>query len=319
MKQRIVSFDATILSTYQACERKFQLQFVENLFPSSKPPALEKGDLVHKMLEIYYALQLPDKRDLLQKEVFKALYDAQLLFDNLLENPELERIAEFAVNAGRFFAAKTDLPVEQCGEATYQFSEYYKQYRNDSWQPLAVEETGSKILYESEELKVVYNCKIDLIAQKASTIAPWDHKTYSRSKMTSSLSNQFIGYCWLLDLNHIVINKIGFQKTKPPGERFIREVIMYSDEQKQEWVANTVIWAYRFAKSEQLLEEYGVIDKNPGLHLLSANYTSCDKYSGCIYYPICSRKPEMRLMEIQNNYKVREPWDVAKLLEEGEV
>ncbi len=43
--------------------------------------------------------------------------------------------------------------------------------------------------------------------------------------------------------------------------------------------------------------------------------TSCDKYSGCIYMPICESDPALRERKITNDYVVGEEWDVAKALE----
>jgi hypothetical protein len=93
----------------------------------------------------------------------------------------------------------------------YQFKEYTTHFQHDEWQPLAVEEVGTKCLYEDEILKILYNFKIDLMAQKGHILAPWDHKTSSRRGTVNSLSNQFIGYAYGVGVNYVVVNKIGFQ------------------------------------------------------------------------------------------------------------
>jgi hypothetical protein len=214
-----------------------------------------------------------------------------------------EGLKIFSIQAGRFFATKLDLPIDELEECIFQFSSYCDYYAHDSWHPLAVEEVGSKILYESEDLKIIYNFKIDLIAEQGRIIAPFDHKTSKRRSEPSSLSNQFIGYCYGLGLNNIVINKIGFQKTLSPKERFNRFILTIDNDRINEWIQNTVYWC-------RLLQDYHTNNYWP------RNFTSCDKYSGCIYSKLCESSPEGRLYKIERDYKIEKPWDVAQGLEE---
>jgi PD-(D/E)XK nuclease superfamily len=306
MSQKIISIDSSILNVFQSCARKAKYSFVDNLHPPEKAEALEVGDLMHKMLEIYYSLQINSFKD---KELFKEIREAGISpFQSpqgLIDLPnvsDLPAIKDLSVKSARYFATKMSLPSEEVEETVFQFSEYADYYAHDSWCPLAVEEVGSKVLFESEDLKIIYNFKIDLIAEQGRTIAPFDHKTARRRQEPSSLSNQFIGYCYGLNLNSIVINKIGFQKTLTPKERFNRFILTISDERIKEWIDNTVWWVKRL---QDCLEfDYWPMD-----------LTSCDKYSGCIFMKLCESDPESRLYKIERDYKVEAPWDVAKHLE----
>jgi PD-(D/E)XK nuclease superfamily len=298
MSQKILSIDSTQLNTFQSCARKMKYNFIDNLRPPDKEEALERGDLIHKMLEVYYSLQL--KNFQFDTDVWEEIIASGIKSP---ESSNRATITEFAIKVGRYFATKMTLPVEEVEESIFQFREYCNFYIHDSWSPLAVEEVGSKVLFENEEYKFIYNFKIDLVAEQGRIIAPFDHKTSKRRSEPSSLSNQFIGYCYGLGLNNIVVNKIGFQKTLSPSQRFNRFILTIDDERILEWKRNTIRWCARLLEAQEH-DEWDM------------NLTSCDKYSGCIYMPLCETDPESRLYKIERDFKVEKPWDVAKVLEE---
>jgi len=297
MPQKILSIDGTILNTYQACAQKAKYSFIDNLRPPDKEESLERGDLMHKMLEIYYSLQLDNFS--FNTEVWRAISESGI---KAPKDKSLQETREFAIRAGQYFAIRMNLPAEEVDVVIYQFREYCIYYEYDSWHPLAVEEVGSKILYEDENYKLIYNFKIDLVAEKGLIIAPFDHKTSKRREEPSSLSNQFIGYCYGLDLNNIVVNKIGFQKTLTPQQRFNRFILTIDDDRIKEWIDNTIHWCFKIIESETT-------------NYWAKNFTSCDKYSGCIYSPLCEANPDGRENKIERDFKVETPWDVAKELE----
>jgi hypothetical protein len=298
MSQKILSIDSTILNTFQDCARKMNYSFIENLRPPTKAEALEKGDLMHKMLEVYYSLQLKnfDYETEVWKEILKSGIKAPV-------NPiNHTSIVTFSIEVGRYFSTKMTLPADEVDEAIFQFREYTTYYEHDSWSPLAVEEVGSKIFYENENFKFIYNFKIDLVAESGRIIAPFDHKTSKRRSEPSSLSNQFIGYCYGLGVNNIVVNKIGFQKTLSASQRFNRYILTIDDARINEWIENTISWCARILEAQE--------NNNWPM-----NFTSCDKYSGCIYQSLCETDPESRIYKIERDFKVEDPWDVAKELE----
>ena len=297
MTQKILSIDSQILNSFQSCARKMRYQFKDNVQPIEKAEALESGDLMHKMLEIYYSLGLDVFN--YETEVWKEIIDAGFTPP---EKRNFFSVKEFAVKIGRFYSSRMTLPIEDVEETIYQFNEYCEYYQHDSWHALAVEEVGSKILFENEELKIIYNFKVDLVAEQGKIIAPFDHKTARRRSEPSSLSNQFIGYCYGLGLNNIVINKIGFQKTLTPQQRFNRFILTIDDARIKEWITNTIHWCARLIESEES-------------NVYPMNLTSCDKYSGCIYSRLCESDPESRLFKIERDFKIGDQWDVASTLE----
>lgn len=297
MTQQIISLDSQMLSAYQSCEQAFNYQFIQNLRTMKKAEALEKGDLIHRLLEVGYCLKINN----INRENFRELSEAGLAAPQEVNH---DVIRNFCDKIAPFYATRMELPEEEYTEILFHFNEYWDFYRNDQWHPLAVEEVGSKVLYESEDLKIIYTFKIDLVAELGKTVAPFDHKTSKRRQQPNSMSNQFIGYCFGLNLNSIVINSIGFQKTLKPKERFNRFILPIDNARIEEWKRNTVLTVMRMKEAHE-----------SGLYLM--NFTSCNKYNeGCPYRPLCESSPESRLYKIDANYRIEETWDPAKKLEE---
>jgi len=300
---KTITLDSTILNTVSLCERRTHYQFIDAISPSIKGEALERGDLMHKMLEVYESLRcnLVD----MNNATWKSLIESGFELNSDTPDPQ-EFHKNYAISAARYFATKMDLPPDEIEEVIFQFEEYIEYYKYDPWDTLALESVGSKVLFESEELKVLYTFKIDRLAKRDQIIAPWDYKTSKRRSETSSLSNQFIGYAWATDSNYVIVDKIGFQKSLKPSERFQRIFLSYDEERIAEWQLNATKWAIVYAR---LLEGTDPLSN-------SMNLTSCDKFGGCIYRPICEKAPSAREWIISRDYVQGERWDPAKELEE---
>lgn len=291
---KTLTLDSTILNTISLCERRTKYQFIDGIQPSIKGEALERGDLMHKMLEIYEGLRC----GLVSPEspTWRTLFEAQL-------DAPTEDILPFSILAGRYFATKMDLHPDEIEATIFQFEEYQDFYKDDPWETLAVEEVGSKILYEDSEVRFIYTFKIDRLAKRDKIIAPWDYKTSKKRSETSSLSNQFIGYAWATDSNYVIVDKIGFQKTLSREERFQRIFLSYDAERIEEWRQNAIKFAWDY---------YELLNSPENA---SMNLTSCDKFGGCIYRPICEKAPSAREWIISRDFVQGEKWDPAKELE----
>lgn len=286
------SIDSQTLNMVQMCPRKTQYSFVYNLQPQEREESLEKGDLMHKMLEVYYSMRL-DSGPNLESPLWKELIVSGI--------PPGSNNVAVAIDAGMYFASMMSIPSEVSEEVIDQFKAYCDYYAHDEWHPLSVEEVGSKILYQDDDLTIVYNYKIDLIAEKGRIVAPFDHKTGSRRQEPSSLSNQFIGYCFAIGSNNIIVNKIGFQKTLKPAERFQRYILTIDEQRILEWQKNSIWWAMQYAQYWE--DKY-----------FPMNLTSCDKYSGCIFKRVCESDPDNRDWKLKRDFITVDQWDVAKAL-----
>ncbi len=279
---RTYAFDSTILNTLQNCGRKVKMEFIDNWRPSEKAEALEKGDLLHQMFATYY----------------RGKKNGRTKGD--IEHATL--IAE-AVAKAREASIPMSLSAAAVEEDIKQFKENIIYWQRDGWKVLEVEQSFSKVLYERpdtserEGIRILYEGIIDLIVEHPSPHGIYivDHKSASRKANPNKLSNQFMGYCWCLDMNQIIINKIGFQKTLPAAERFQRLFISYERELLKEWVQQAVYWAHVLV---------GYIDNN----YFPPNFTSCDKYSGCIFQQVCGTIPQVRDFKLQSFYYQGEPW-----------
>ena len=314
---KIFSLDSTILNTIQSCDLKNHYNFERHITTQTKAKPLEDGSLIHTCLEVYYGLIGGVVEE--ASDTWRALREAGI-YDKirLLYDLDWASKVRFAIEAGRFTATKMDLEPNDVELDLFQFKEYCEHYQHDGWHPLYVEEVGCKELYADEDLQIIYNFKVDLIAEQGHNVMPWDHKTSKKRSDPSSLSNQFIGYCFGLKKNHIVINKIGFQKTLSRAERFQRFTLTIDNDRIEEWRLNSAYWTIlHLAMSENEYEMYipklkAIKEK---LNHPIMNLTSCDKYSGCIYEEICSKNPQNRESTIDREYKIGQEWDVAKILE----
>lgn len=282
MAKKTLFIDSQILSTIMQCAKMTELRFIRNLGTETKPEPFERGDLLHKTFAHYY------------KEVQNGI--------------SRSFASSHALQFGREFAIKLQLDDIEINDILYQCSEYFLYYADESWEPVAVEQPFSFILYEDDDLKIVYGGVIDLVvAIQHMPILPVDHKSQKKRYDISDLSNQFMGYATALQVNNLVINKVGFQKTLPPNERFSRKTLSYTDERLHEWRVKTAVsWA------RQLIfhEETGI---------WPMNLTSCDKFAGCMYRnTVCRASPDVREYNIEKHYVIQEPWNPTAPLEKGD-
>lgn len=297
--QKIISFDSQILNSIQACPQKTFYNFVRGLQPMHKAAPLERGSLIHDMLEVYYSLigQCINQKNPIWAEMGAV---------GFTERPTTRaEAAQFAIEVGRWRLSLIELPISDGTEMLRHFKEYQEKYFNENWRPLAVERVGSIVLYEDENYKFIYNFKIDLIINDGSNILWVDHKTASRHSEPSSMSNQFIGYAYGLSIPYGIINRIGLQKTIGK-ERFQRIYMNYAKDRIDEWKQNTIESAFFLA---QCMEHQH----------WPMNLTSCDKYSGCIYEAVCSQPKIIRPLTIEKHYHEGITWDVANILKKEEV
>ncbi len=323
--QRLIEIDSQILNSIQNCQLKHEMQFEENLAPEDKAAPLEKGDLLHKMMELYDGLMAnrqnncvdltADTWSLLEES--KGFQGREDFLSSWATEINKRNVINFCIRAGQFFASKMAIDTETSDNVMFQFNAYCEFYTNDPWETLAVEGVGSAILFENAILKIVYTGKMDRVVQQGNIIAPMDHKSSERRGSVSSMSNQFIGYCFLLKVNHIIIDKIGFQKTLKPAERFQRFILHVDEERIEEWKNNTIltILTHLLATVEDSTEAelYFQILRSRRAPLM--NLTSCDKYSGCIYQKVCESNPGGRSWIKERDYIVRPKWDVGTMLE----
>lgn len=307
-KKNIV-LDASMFTSIMSCGRKTDLQYNRNFRPlGGSANSLETGSLVHKMLETYY------------KTIIGGVTRSEAI--------------GYAMTAGELyirgcrdcatFQASDEIPKPVCGHKPEEYPGlhqtppdsttkpnrtgwrdvmetmelYFNFWKNDHWVPLEVEVVKSEILYQDDEIRVLWKAKLDLIADTNQGIFPTDHKTMKQRRDTLTLNNQFTGQCLLMKTRQVFINKIGYQKTLKSAERFLRTPMSFSIDRLIEWQSEILpFWAYQYL-------QYHETETWP------PNFTNCEsKYGNCIFHKVCESDRHMREEELKINFRIGEKWN----------
>jgi len=302
-----VILDATILTTLMGCPRLADFRFNHNLESiNGKSNSLETGLIVHVFLEHFYRnTSRGMKRD---EAIGHAFTAAQLYIQG----------CKFCTG----FVPTQELPTPVCGHKVDQYpgvrntpkddegykigwsrvletcQEYVDFWRNDHWVTLDVERVMGEVLYEDEEIRVLWKSKIDWLVDNNEGIYSTDHKTMKQKRNNLSLNNQFIGQCIITKQRRMFINKIGFQKTLEPKEKFTRHAMSYSAARLIEWQSETLPY---YAKLLLMYAESGHFPPN---------YNNCEtKYGNCGFSDVCESDPNMRESEIKRLFVVGPEWN----------
>lgn len=302
-----VIVDATILSTIMGCPRLSDFRFNMNLQSiNGKSNSLECGSLVHVFLEYFYRnLMHGVKR---QDAIGFAFAAAETYIQgckvctNFMATPEImkppcgHKVNEFPglVNTPKDsegFKIGWAWVLETC-------QQYVDFWRNDHWTTLDVETVRGEILYEDDEIRIMWKAKLDWLVDTNQSISSVDHKTMKQRRNNLTLNNQFIGQALITKQRGVFINKIGFQTTLKPEEKFTRAMINYSAARLLEWQSETLPY---YAK---LLIMYAETGHFP------PNFTNCEgKYGNCAFHKVCESDPEMREFEIKKLFVVGPAWN----------
>lgn len=301
MKNLVLS--PSSLNEIQLCQRRFYFSRVLRRVPFIKAEPLVKGDLMHVLLENYYLHRMEDNNRL-------PIMDAM----------------EAATEKGRQHAITIDLPVVESENIIKVFHEYVDYYKEERWVPIAVEQPFSKVLYEREDIvsseldetgnpvilvegvRLLIEGKIDCVFRLVDgNIVITDHKTGKRFMKATKLSNQGFAYAFGTGIPNFIYNRIGFQKTYEPKDRFVRPNFSYTEEDIDSWADETIYWAEYILKC---------IETN----YYPANFTSCDKFGGCIYKSVCERPPQHRMEALEKNFQQAPEHDIfsSRLFSEEE-
>jgi hypothetical protein len=301
-----VIMDATTLSSLMSCGRYFDLRFNHRFTAiKGKSNSLEVGTLIHKVFEVYYKHLINGFPK--PTAVGQAMTMGQLFvtgcpgcanyndgdpkptcghepqeYPGLLNTPE----DNIKFTVGWKFALNT------C-------EQYFEMYKNDAFIPLSAEQVKGEVLYEDDELRVLWKAKFDLIVDTNQIgIVSMDHKSFKQNRQKSTLSNQFLGQCMLLKSRNVIVNKIGLQTSLPIKERLTREVVSFSADRLLEWQSEILpYYAYKYVQ----YQETGY---------WPPDYTHCDTMFGpCMFKDVCQADRGMRVEELRRNFQLAPVWD----------
>ncbi len=303
MAKQYVILDATLLSSLQACARKFDFNFNQLWQPKGgKTNSLECGSLAHIILEFFNKAIIAGKSrtDAIiigfaaGQEYIDGFKPTNLFFklesDEFIHNtpPESGKIGKKNV-IGWKYVLNT-------------MQQYFDHYKNDVILPLAAEEVRGKIIYDDDELQVMWKAKYDLIYETNGGIFSKDYKTMQQRKDPIGLNNQFTGQCLVLGTRSVIIDKIGFQTSLKPDEKFIRDTISYSADRLVEFAHDIVPF---YARMLLAFTESGIFP---------ADYTGCEgMYGWCKYKEICEADRSMRDGLFNLRFVKGKVWDISNV------
>ena len=324
IKKKNVIMDATVMNTVLACGRladfKFNHHFESN---NGKSNSLEVGTLVHKVLEVYNKHLLKGfKRDdaiaqgLIAGELYAngCKYCADFTSEPCGCNTPPDENCGSCKGTGYTKTKCGHQPQEYPGvKNTPEQSEsyhvgwkyaletcvqYFEHYRNDPWIILESEVVKSDILYEDDEIRVLWKAKLDAVYDTNQGIYSCDYKTQKQTRKKLRLNNQFIGQCMIMKKRNIIIDNIGFQKSLKAEEKFKREMLSYSADLLLEWQSETMPHA-----AYKLLEW----QEN---NYWPPNYTHCEnKFGNCQFVGVCEADRNMREEEIKLHFHRGPEWN----------
>jgi len=299
-----INVDSTVLNTMDLCPERWRLEYYENWRPQRKALALERGILMHQMLEHFYRQRMP-------KEI-----DGKPTGGGGRNRPtDMPMLVEECIMIGRVAASNSaHIDSTELQEDIRVFKEYFQRWQYDGWEILQVERPFSKILFESEKLIIFYDGIIDLVVRDPKMgVCVVDNKTESRESTPFVLSNQFQGYEWASGGLPLIINKIGYQQTpkmenegtgperKKVDNRFRRLVHQSGEEAIREWREDAI---------RLIIESIGWRKQIEEGKRLRKNRTSCDKWSGCIFQKVCKEPADVREHKLTVSFFKDKPWDV---------
>lgn len=282
-----IVFDMSKYDLFRLCEARYNYRHNILIGKPGKPQQMERGSLCHVGNEIYY----------------QGLKDG-LGYDSSV-NMALSKIREAGV-------VSTDLDNDVINRCIDVMEEYYDYWRiaDQGFVINAVEQPFMYELYVTDDVRIFLAGKIDLVtSDNRYENEPYDHKTYDRTYDVGRMNNQFKCYAVATGSNYLTVNKIGFQKTLKPHEKYIRTKLTFDPLILQEWKENVI---------SVLMNNYlACVAENKW----PMNETSCEKFNRrCEFYEICdSSGLPAKNWAINSNYIKVEPWDVTKVMKKSSV
>lgn len=224
MSKKILRLDSHALSAYKRCPQLYDYTQILKIEPRKKYNSFDRGTTIAEMLQDYYSIKT-EKGEVV-KEDLRDIIDRRLLPSSL-----------------------SDEDKELIGS---RFLYYHRNYRAESWIPLAVEKGFSILLYEDEEYIFIYEGRPDLVIKLSPTeqsIVIVDNKSQQREGSIYPYNDQAMGYCYALRTNTFIYNYFGLQTTGDPRKWFHRGSIRFSPEILEEWRKTTIRWFKQIAET----------------------------------------------------------------------
>ena len=322
-KKKNLVFDASVFSQIMGCGRKTDYRYNLNLEPiNGKSNNLETGSMMHKILEVFNINTINgfNRTTSIQNGLAAGLMYALgcrhcTRFEPIHNHEEnldcndscilvpscKHKIDEYPglVNTPPDNTTKPDrIGYNYVLDTANQYFEFWK---NDFWIPKEAESVKGKMLYEDDNIRIYWKAKIDTLVDindNSGKLYSKDYKTMKQNRDTVSLNNQFMGQCFVTEQRKVFIDKIGFQTSLKPEQKFSRPPVQYTTDALIEWQSEIVpYWAYQYLS----WFESGYFPPN---------FDHCEtKFGKCEFISACEADKILREEELKRLFIVGKPWD----------
>jgi len=337
-KKNII-LDATLMTGLMTCGRFAELRYDKSLVQiSGKSNSLECGSIMHKIFETFYAgmIRGHKRTDALANAMTAGetyIRGCQYCTDFEPTHGDDTNVTigqEALFHEGEHRCTDKCILKPQCGHPPNEYpgvrntpaesqtkpnrvgwkhvlqtaEEYFDFYKNDFWVPLFVETVKRKVVYEDDEIRVMWKAKLDAAFDTNQGIFPVDHKTMQQRKDSLPLNNQFKGQCLVMETHRMFVNKVGFQTSLKPEEKFTRVPISYSTDALLEFQSEIIPMA-----------AYNILQySESGYWPPTGHGINCEgKFGNCVFHEVCSSDRNMREETLRNNFVIGPKWDVENL------
>lgn len=291
----IITLDASQIHEFMTCEQRWHYGYVENLrLADMQTEAMDKGTLVHKLLETYYFYKAEDCDGLTQMQLGEKTVEA------------------FKVNN---YTGRAGFPKDTENFLINRFIAYLMYYSgNRDLEPITnngvpgVELGFSKILFEDENVVYIVEGKIDLIHVVGENLAWTDHKSQDRLNNLYNFKPQFLTYAWATGYDYGGINYFGMQK-EVKDYTFRRTFVHYPRWMRERWEG----------KMLKVFRQVEHMKRDPTCCGIEMNLNSCAgafESHPCPFTQLCeTENDEMRENIKAFKYKKVEKWSPWKIEE----
>ena len=282
-----IQVDSQVLSLFMACPQKYEYVFVRHLQPVAGPSkSILRGAYVHDGLLLYWKEMI--KTGNWQEAIKSALREVQT-----------------KLNADIKFTHEEKL------ENLNGFLEFLKYIQSLSWIPLEVEKYFKLKIYEDPvlRLRIFITGRIDLIMRTPQIpILPIDAKTEAERWFHSVMSNQFKMYCLACGVNVLGVQRVGFQTTLKPEEKFKMEMLGFDPDILEEFRTITLPhWVKQLILAHE--DKFFPMNTTSCVH----GHFKCQFSDGTDHKGICSVSRSVREQKLARYFVIGPEWDPSKV------
>lgn len=322
------AWDNSSITLLKECPRKYQLAIIEGWVPQKTAPPLVFGGLLHRYLEAYDRLRVAGTShyEALLEVVEKALRETvRRVTAVMLPDGVLREVAPGTADAHEtviFWEGDNNRTRKTLVRSIIWYTEQFAV--QDPLQTLKLANGAAALeisfrfllpLQSPDGDSFIYCGHIDKICEFAGEIFVQERKHTTTTLgdwyfIKYSIDGQTSGY---LTAGKVLIDRpiagiiVDACQVAVSFTRIHRHMVPRTEAQLEEWLSNTQEW---IALAMGYSQRYG---SKPW----PMNESSCHKFSGCQFRPVCSRDPGVRQMLLEQNFR-KQRWNPLEIRSAGD-